>query len=398
MKALSKWTAFVLVVLAVLGIAHEPLFWRRYFLVLAHDTGALPLSFYEPRERVAGGNQPPAPRVTPISESLDLKALEAAADYAGAHQSRALIVSRHGYIVFERYWQGTHFDTLIDSQSLARIIVALVTGSAVSERRIGWPDEPIGLILTEWRNDPRGAITVRNLLQLSSGLMPPEPAAGPWSEAAGEAYGSDIIAQYLRRPLAGDPGKKWLNQSADPELLAWVIERATGQRYARYVSQALWQRLGAGDAWLWLDRPGGAAHVDRGFLVRQGDWIRVAELLLKNGNYQGDEVLDPRWVPQMLQPAKSNTDYGAYLRLGAHVATGIPAYAASDLFLIEGGGNRLWLIPSLQIAILRTGDAPAGGAAGWDDARIPNLIVRGARDFVPGAARPGDLSSIVPHH
>lgn len=394
---MSKWTAVVLAALAMLVIAHDPLFWKRYFQVLAHGAGAVPLSFYEPRELVSGGNQSPAPRVAPASESLDLKALEAAADYAGSHHSRALIVSRHGYIVFERYWQGTHFDTLIDSRSLGRVILALVTGSAIFERRIGWPDEPIGLLLRQWRDDPRGAITVRNLLQLSSGLAPPAADSTPWGEAAAEVYGSDILSHYLRRPLAHPPGTKWLDQSADPDLLAVVIARATGQRYARYVSQALWQRIGAGDAWLWLDRPAGAVHIDRGFLVHQGDWIRVGELLLKNGNYQGDEVLAPRWVPQMLEPARGNAEYGAYLRLGAHVAPGAAGYAARDLFLVEGDGNRLWLIPSLQIAILRTGDPP-GAAAGWDDARIPNLIVRGARDFVPGARPGSDLSSIVPNH
>jgi hypothetical protein len=60
------------------------------------------------------------------------------------------------------------------------------------------------------------------------------------------------------------------------------------------------------------------------------------------------------------------------------------------------GGNRLWLIPSLQIAVLCTASAPR--RADFDDSRIPNLIVGGARDFVPPAVRPADLSKIVPGH
>jgi CubicO group peptidase (beta-lactamase class C family) len=181
-------------------------------------------------------------------------------------------------------------------------------------------------------------------------------------------------------------------------LLAVVIERATGQRYAEYVSGAVWRRIGAANSWVWLDRPGGAAHVDRGFLARQGDWIRVAELLLGKGNYQGDEVLVPRWIPQLLQPAGSNRDYGSYVRLGAHTLPGMTPYVSSDVLLVAGGGNRLWLIPSLQIAILRTAGVPSAGGD-WDDARIPNLIIQGTRDFVPPAARPGaDLSTLVPNH
>jgi CubicO group peptidase (beta-lactamase class C family) len=218
--------------------------------------------------------------------------------------------------------------------------------------------------------------------------------ADPWSGQAPEQFGSDIVSRYLARPLQTRPGTHWVDQSSDPELLAYVIERATGQRYSQYVSQALWQRIGAADAWLWLDRAGGAPHIDRGFLVRQGDWIRVAEVLLRNGNYQGDEILPPRWIPQMLQPASSKGDYGSFIRLGAHAAPGMTPFVTGDVFVVGAEGNRLWIVPSLQLAILRT-----GSSIDWDDARIPNLIIRGARDFVPPAARPGsDLSKIVPNH
>jgi hypothetical protein len=87
------------------------------------------------------------------------------------------------------------------------------------------------------------------------------------------------------------------------------------------------------------------------------------------------------------------------VQLATHTAVGSEPYAARDVFLVGGaGGNRLWLVPSLQIAILCTG-APAGRDAAWDDARIPNLIIRGARDYVPAPVQPGtDISALVPGH
>ena len=65
--------------------------------------------------------------------------------YAGEHGSRALLVSRHDHIVFERYWRGTDFDTLGDAQGFTPLLAVLATGVAISHRRIGWPDEPVGL-------------------------------------------------------------------------------------------------------------------------------------------------------------------------------------------------------------------------------------------------------------
>ena len=398
MSWIGKWVVLALLLLAAVGIARDPLFWKRYLLALRGSTDSLS-ALYQPRELVPGGNEPPAPRVAPELEALDEQALEAAAAYAGVRNTNALIVTRHDHIVFEKYWNGTGFDTVEDAQSFPRIIVALATGIALSERKIGWPDEPVGQFITEWRNDPRGAITVTNLLQMSSGLQAPDPSLNPWGAGVRASLGADVIAAHLAQPLAGTPGMTWADQSADPQLLALVIERATGERYASYVSTALWRRIGAADAWLWLDRQGGAAHVDCCMLARQGDWVRVAELLVKDGNYRGDEVVRPGWVARMLQPVKGNANFGSYVRLGARNEAGMEPYATNDVFLVEGsGGNRLWIVPSLQMAILRMGRMPRN-AADWDDARIPNLIIRGARDYLPPLARPGaDLSKLAPNH
>ena len=394
---LAPALAAALIVLGALALfMRAPLFWERYLSAHTQPAARTP-AWYQPRERILGGEQPVAPRVTPELESLDPRALAAAAEYAAAQGSLALIVARHDHIVLERYWQGSSFDTLTDAQSFTRLLAALATGVAISHRRIGWPDEPIGYILRELARDPRSAITVRNLMQLSSGLAPAAPSRAPWGEAARELYGTDIVGSALARPLAGVPGENRTPQPADPQLLAFALERATGERYASYLSEVLWRRIGASDAWLYLDRSAGAAHADCCMLARQGDWIRVAELLLGDGNYRGYEIIRPGWVSAMRLPARANRDYGAYLRLSAAAAGASEPYIAPDTYAVDNdGGNRLWLIPSLQIAVLCTAIRPRG--ADFDDARIPNLIVGGARDFVPPAARPGDLSKIVPGH
>jgi CubicO group peptidase (beta-lactamase class C family) len=388
----------VLAAAVLVVIATASPFWGRYLGSLVRPAALVP-AWYEPRERVAGGNQPVAPRVSPESESLDPRALEAAAAYAAASDARALIIARHGYIVFERYWHGTSFDTLADSQGFTRVLTALAVGAALSHRRIGWPDQPIGYFIGAWRHDPRGGITVRDLLQMSSGLAPPPASRSPWSTAMRARFGTDVAGAALAEGLLGEPGKTWVPQSADPQLLALVLEQASGERYASYLSEAVWRRIGAADAWLWLDRAGGTPHADCCMLARQGDWIRVAELMLRDGNYRGAEVIHPGWVQLMRTPARGNPDYGMYVRLGAHVPAGTEPYAAADTYLVDGGGgNRLWLVPSMQIAVLRMGGMPRGVRAA-DEVRLPNLIVSGARDFLPRAAHPGaDISAIVPGH
>ena len=368
----SRRRAWIFAGLALLAVAVGVTLWSRYFV---------------PRELVAGGNSPPAPRVAPQTEQLEPASLEAAASYAGAHRSLALIVSRHEHIVFERYWGGTGFDTPTDAQSFTRLLTALAAGVAFSHRLIAWPDEPVGAFIQEWKHDPRGEITVRNLLQMSSGLGP------------GSAGGSGLTTALLRTPLARTPGVARVEQASDPQLLALVIERASGERYASYLSQALWRSIGAADAWLALDRRGGTTHADCCMLAHQGDWIRIGQLLLRDGNYRGDEIIRPGWVTLMRTPVQSDPQFGAYVRVRWPPVPGREAPAARDLYAVEGeGGNRLWLVPSLQLAILCTGRAD-GRDPDWDDNHLPNLIIRAARDALPPAAQPGaDASSLVPGH
>ena len=148
--------------------------------------------------------------------------------------------------MFEHYWRGTNFDTVADAQAFTRLLPALAIGVAVSHRLIGWPDEPVGTFISEWHGDARGAITVRNLLQSASGLA--GPAALPPDTPLRPRAARAAPERAARHPA--------LDQPADPQLLALVLERASKERFAAYVSRVLWRRIGAADAWLWLDQPG----------------------------------------------------------------------------------------------------------------------------------------------
>ncbi len=383
LKTVVTWTLAALVIAAVLVISGDPPHWLGRLGVHVPSGCVVSASSYSAHAIVPGSNQPAAPREAPADEQVNDGALRAASDYAEAEKSKALIVTRHGYIIYEKYWQGSTFDTVVDSRGLGRVLAALATGAAIGDRKIAWPDEPLSYLMPAWEKESRGTITVRNLLQMSSGLGLPASGCGPTTSP-------------LEMTMGARPGTRWLEQDADPDLLGHIIHRATGRPYVSYMSERIWARIGAGDASVSLDREGAEPHVDAGFTARQGDWLRVGELILNNGNFRGDEVLSPRWIPQLLQPAATNESYGAYIRLGARGLPGVAPYASRDVLVVEGGGNRMWLIPSLQIAILRTG---AGLPADWDDSRIPNLILNGTKDFVPAAARPGaDLRLLVPNH
>jgi CubicO group peptidase (beta-lactamase class C family) len=385
--AILAWSApAVLIVAAAAVFAGEPLFWKRYVLSAIADPADRAAALGEPREAVAGSLHPPLPRVPPEAENVDPAALQMAADYAATRGANALLVGRRGHLVYEKYWNGTDVDALVIADGFAGTIAAIMVGFAIDDGAVGSLHEPAARHLTEWQGDARSTITVRDLLHMSSGLAPPPPGSLPWSESVRWRLGTDIVAEHLAAPLTGRPGRDWNPHAGDTQRLGILLERATRQRYARYVADKLWKPLGAADASVTLDRPGGNAHLGCCFSARHEDWMRLGDALARHGVHQGEQVIPAGWVRAMRTPSVGNVRYGFHLWLGDDT------YAVDDVLHLDGGTAGLWVAPSLELVILSTGSAP--------DAHLPNLVIRGLGDYVPKPVRTpvDDPARYVPGH
>lgn len=377
----------------IVTFASDPLYWKRRVLPSVYSLSALPASYYEPTELIEGteeGGSPP--RVEPQLEKLDPASLQSAVEYAGAQESTALIVGRHGHIAFEHYWDGASFDTVIDAGDFNATLTALMVGIAMYDRKISLVEEPVGNYIESFRDGDRASLTIEDLLQMSSGL-----STGPMQPRLVHDIRSECLDLARGEPRV--PG--WASRACDPQLLAHIIERVSGQPYASYVSSRLWKPIGARDAYLMLDREGGMAHASCCLRARQGDWMRIAELLVTDGRFGGEQMLPPGWVRSMFAPAKSNNRFGYQVWRGTPFKEGEGASEpyAEDTFVLKGHGKtRLWIVPSMGLSILRVGTNDETDPD-WDDSVIPNLIVRGASDFVPKAGKPGvNISDLVPNH
>ncbi len=407
MKRIGVVSILLVVVAVFLGaFASDALYWKRRALAAIYSPATLPAAYYEPSELIEGASDGGSiPRVSPEQERLDPAALQAAVEYADGRSTTALIVGRHGHIVFEHYWDGATFDTVIDAGAFNATLTAMAIGMAVSDRKIALPEEPVASYIESFRDGERATVTLADLLHMTSGLGSNQGGVDPWTASTREQFVRDVRSECLERTPWTSRDTIWHPQACDPQLLAHIIERATGQQYAKFVSDHLWKPIGAGDAHLMLDREGGTAHASCCLRARQGDWMRVAELLVTDGKFGGEQILPPGWVRTMLTPSKANRLFGFQVWRGAPL-TGPPLpqeqgvsepYATADTFLLKGNGKtRLWLVPSLGLSILRVGTNDQFDAD-WDDSRIPNLIIRGAGDYVPNTGAQG-VSDLVPNH
>ncbi len=291
---------------------------------------------------------PPMPRVSPAEAGIDSVALAQAVEYAGARGTRALIVGRGMHVVYEKYWGETNIDTPVELSGFTPALAALAIGTAINDRLVAL-DVPVANYLP---GDESG-VTVRQLLS--------------------------------RQGPSADP-------EADVDVLAQVLEKVTGQRYETLVADRLWRPLGAGELGFAQGVGPRAGQVRAGCCLRAriGDWLRVGELLAHDGVFEGNQFTPPRYVQTMLTPTHRDSPVGYFTRVDG-------TFAARDLGRLESAGaQRLWVVQSLQLFILRVGDDP--GSKGWDEAMIPDTIIRGTSGWQPTPVGEGaDPKKYAPH-
>jgi CubicO group peptidase (beta-lactamase class C family) len=382
-------------------------FWQRMLrLAQLPDSGEWPESFYQPVSRIEGAGRAFFPAAAPGATSIDPAALEAAERWAGEHESVALLVLHRGVMQLERYWQGMGPDQLFSGRAMSRSLIGLVYGFAVDEGRLDLED-PVERFLDEWRGEPRGRITIRQLMQNVSGLeeVPlsaleaPQHASTPLRLAylargflgknARLALGSDFASVALDFGLAYPPGTRFALSNANSQLLGLILERATGEPFERYVEQRLWRRVATGPGEFYMDRARGMPAVYCCFRASPRDFLRLGALLTSDGRAGDEQVLPPGWIQQMRATSRANPLYGLQIWTGRapagvrEYATGSgrgvahgEAYLTDDMIWMEGGGGRtIWAMPAEQLVIVRLGRA----SPGWDASVLPNTILRGLR-------------------
>ncbi|HTP40482.1 MAG TPA: hypothetical protein VMI92_13025 [Steroidobacteraceae bacterium] len=166
----------------------------------------------------------------------------------------------------------------------------------------------------------------------------------------------------------------------DPARVSAAIATAAKTSYAVYLSQHIWQPLNAADA-----------HVAACcFQARASDWLRVAELLMQDGRFEGRDVLPKGWAAVM-QGRDATGMKGLGVWLPPSVRGGEP-FAGDGVTYLKGPQRwRLWLVPTLDLAILFGADDLPGGAR-WNETRLPNLVTWAVKERAthdPHAGMPG---------
>jgi CubicO group peptidase (beta-lactamase class C family) len=265
----------------------------------------------------------------------------------------ALLVVKDGHLVHERYAPGYTKDQPQMGWSLTKTLTALWAGTLVGEGRLKL-DDPAPI--KEWAGTPKAAITWRHLLNMAPGLF--------WNEAYEHASSTSemLFAHADQGGFAADqavvapPGTQYNYSTGTTAILSKALRNLLGadpQASYAHMQAHLFQPLGLRNAVVEPDATGtpigGAAGV-----LRPRDWLRLGQLALDDGRWNGKALVPSDFVRFMKMPSPANATYGGFVRL--YDAKELPPGTPQDVFYFSGlMGQYLVVVPSQRLVVLRMG-------------------------------------------
>ncbi len=230
-------------------------------------------------------------------------------DYFKRNFVTGFLVLHNDQIIVEKYLHEADQNSRFVSQSLSKSIVSILVGAAVEEGAIKSIEDPVTKYLPYLSGSGYRNVTVKNLLQMSSGVDYSEDYRDPKSGAAliGAALltGNPSFKNYAQsiQPTSTPPGTKFEYQSVNTQVLGLLLEKVTGKRLNQYAQEKLWRKIGAQrDAFFYESKkqPDTCAFACFNATVR--DYARVGLMMLQGGTLGEKRVVSSAWVHDSTTP------------------------------------------------------------------------------------------------
>jgi CubicO group peptidase (beta-lactamase class C family) len=303
-------------------------------------------------------------------------------------ETRAVLVLHKGRIVAERYAPGYHENTRFVSWSMAKTVTGLMIGMLVADGRLRL-DESAPVPVWQRPGDPRGEITLRQLLQMRSGLKHDETSDPIYATDTVRMLfldGRDDMAAYAEaQPLEAEPGRMWEYSTATSVILCDIAARALAQNdtpderrraVGDYLRNRLFEPLGMRSALPEFDARGtliGSSLIH----ANARDWAKLGEFMRVRGAARGAQLVPQSWIAFMTAPAPRNPGYGAQTWLNRPQAeSGKQQFpgAAQSVFSLNGHlGQYVVVSPGQELTVVRLGNTGDSNAAAVRE-RIARII------------------------
>ena len=221
----------------------------------------------------------------------------------------AFLVIRNDSLLYEWYAPKKEQATIFTSFSMAKSYVSAMIGIAINEGKIKSVNEPIANYIKGFENPGFEKITIEHLLNMRTGIEYVENYFSPFGNVAASYYGRNLDRHVAKLKVEKDPGESFGYISAATQMLGMILEEATGQTLSEYCEQKLWIPLGMEYPASWsVDRKKGREKAFCCLNARARDYAKFGRLFLKEGNWQGTQLISEQWIDKSIKKTKDSKD------------------------------------------------------------------------------------------
>ncbi len=268
----------------------------------------------------------------------------------------AFVIIKDKKLLHEQYWLGYNDSSLSNSFSMAKSFISLLVGFAIDDGKIKSINQKVGDFIPEYSKGENAKLTIKNVITMSSGLNWKESYGSPFTKTTQAYYGHNLKKLILNLKVVDEPGKEFKYLSGNTQLLALVVEKATGKNISEYLSEKLWQPLGAKHDALWcLDKKNGTEKAYCCFNSNAKDFARIGQFCLDKGKWNGKQLLNTNYINESFKPDTFLTHnnkpvdfYGYMWWMGDYKGHHI-TYARGIL------GQYIFIIPDYNAIVVRLG-------------------------------------------
>lgn len=209
----------------------------------------------------------------------------------------AFLVIRNDSVLYERYFGAVTESTKLPSFSVAKSVTSTLLGIALAEGFIKSLDEPVTNYLPELRKQDQGfdAVTIQHVLDMRSGVKSSEVYTNPFSDVLKMGFANNVSKPALKAKLEKAPGV-FDYKSVNTQILALIIEKATGKKLQDYATEKLWMPLQIQFPATWNVDKHQTARAFCCINAAALDYAKLGRLYLNRGNWQGQQVVPESWV------------------------------------------------------------------------------------------------------
>ena len=291
-------------------------------------------------------------------------------EYHEDRKTVAYLVIKNDSILHEKYYYDFSVDSKSNSFSVAKSVVSALMGIAIQEGAIKGLDQKVVDFIPDLKGPYADQVTVGDLSSMASGQKWSEEYYNPFSVTSASYFVKDLDALILEQPINEKPGEVFRYKSGTTQLLGMVIKKATGKTLSAYLTEKLWQPMGANQTALWqLDSA--EKGMEKAFCclaTNARDFARFGKLYKNDGLWNGLQLLDSTFVALSVQPRfEESPEYG--------YGWWLDVFQGKKVFMMRGHlGQYVLVLPEEDLIVVRLGHLK-------DKEKVPNSKSSGGDPF-----------------